>query len=200
MFRGIFITCAALLHTYVIAQTPTASKEMMQLVRCYEAAQDSAYASGLSGTRSGWIHQKQQESVIKYNAVIESGDTTLIPAAEYLYWAIAMFYATTQQRTAPDSTTAAQMTALLAQARQYVPSVFPMRFVVFGNSVVLRYDDVVADLDLYFTYAESSRSCSECKQLVPHLQQLGLEELALKYQIRHREQCRKWWERLLNID
>jgi hypothetical protein len=200
MVRGILMACAVLLHLNVTAQTPTASKAMMQLVRCYEAAHDSAYVSGLSQKRSAWIHQQYQESILHLNTVLESGDSTLTRAAQYLNWAIAMFDATTQQRTAPDSTTTAQLAALYTSAWQYVPSAFPMRFVVFGNTVVLRYDDVVADLELFFTYVEMSRSCSERKQLVPHLKVLSLDKLAAHYQTQYRERCRKWWEIRLRRD
>jgi hypothetical protein len=177
------------------AQSQGASREMIQLVRCYESAQDSALVSGISHGRLAFVREKRTEAQVVWDSLQQTADSAQSKAASYLIWALRMFEATAAQRMGPDKVTNDAMLDLVKPSLVFVPEVFPMRFSVFGNAVVMRFESVTADLNWYYDTLERCCDCRDLRALRPHLKLLGFEVLHQSYQARHKKKCRKWWKR-----
>jgi len=168
------------------------SYPLMQLVRLYEAAQDSVFLPAPTPHRAAFLGHLAEQSDRILEKLPSNADTALLRVANYLHTALQIYARSTQCRVFKnDPVASAALKELRADAETYRPIDFPMRFTVLGRSIILRYESVAPDLLLYYNALAPFCACRELRRVVLHLQVLNAAELAQEWSLAYRKKCRR---------
>ena len=165
---------------------------LMQLVRLYEAAQDSVFMPEPTPHRSAFLGLLVEQSDSILGKLQSSADTNMLRVADYLHTALRIYARSSWCQVLKNAPSAyAPLKELRSEVDRYSPDDFPMRFTVLGRSIVFRYESAAPDLLLYYNALAPQCSCRELRRVISHLRVLQAEELAQEWSHVYRKKCRR---------
>jgi hypothetical protein len=167
---------------------PTVEQQIMRLIRLYEQCQDSAFITGNNSQRVLLLRQCAQQSDI-IRTEIQSADSNFLQIGHYLHTAIHIYALSTQFTFNRDTASWKALWALRPVVNQLDSTDFPMRFIVMKVPVVMRYNNILPDLKLYYNTVAMGCNCKQFRVIVPRLKYLEIPEKEWKKV--YREKCRK---------
>ena len=191
-YRIIPVYMLAMLPLNVCWGQQTPELQLMQIVRLYEQAQDSAFLPNPTVDRAILLQNLAVKTGQIRAELPANAEPQTLQLADYLYTAIQIYALTTRyQLSRKGRAEQRPLKALRPEVDAYTPDDFPLRFTVMGVSVVMRFENIVADLRLYYEAIGPLCSCRELRNLIPHLRDLRADFLAEHWSEVYLKKCRR---------
>ncbi len=152
-------------------------RQVMELAKLYERAQDSAFLPGNNVRRVAFLIESNEKGRAVWGNLTEI-DSASRQSADYLQTALTIYATVAEADFLEKDTARARLFALQKRVNAFGPSGFPLRFSVLGNTVSIQFKDVAPDLRLFYSTLLPFCSCREKRGLANHLDSIGEKELS----------------------